>query len=95
MVQHEGGQWNVATKDNAVYLERVSESDEQLFEDLLEPEAARELAELLTKHARKLDEAGKSDESKEPDESEESAGPDQSKDSEKSDDSEESAGSRD
>jgi hypothetical protein len=55
MVDREGGQWNVGTKNNAVYLERVSESDERLFDALLEPAEARELAELLRKHAGKVE----------------------------------------
>jgi hypothetical protein len=66
MVRHEGARWDVGAKDDAVYLERISESDERLFDDLLAPEEARELAGLLTKHADKLDESevsGKSDDS--------------------------------
>jgi hypothetical protein len=58
MVRHEGARWDVGAKDNAVYLERISESDERLFDDLLAPEEARELAGLLTKYADKLDESG-------------------------------------
>lgn len=78
MVQHEGGRWDVGVKSNAVYVERVSDSDKPLFEDLLAPEEARELGELLTKYADKADDSDDSDDS------------DQSDDSEKSDDSEES-----
>lgn len=48
MVRHEGGRWDVGTEDNAVHLERISEGDERLFDDLLAPEEARELAGLLT-----------------------------------------------
>ena len=49
-----GGRWDVGTKDNAVYLERISGSDERLFDDSVAPEEARELAGLLTKYADKL-----------------------------------------
>jgi len=87
MVRHEGGRWDVGTKDNAVYLERISGSDERLFDDSLAPEEARELAGLLTKYADKLD---KSDESEDADESDESDKSDDSDKSDKSDDSEES-----
>jgi hypothetical protein len=60
MAEHEGGQWNVATKDKSVYLERVSKDDERLFDDSLEPHEARQLARLLTKFADKLDDSGES-----------------------------------
>ena len=63
MVGHEGGRWDVATKDDGVYVERISESDERLFDDLLAPEEARELAGLLTKYADKLDKSGDSEDS--------------------------------
>lgn len=53
MADREGGQWNVSRKKNAVYLERVSESGEQLFDASLEPEEASQLAALLAKHADK------------------------------------------
>ncbi|WP_301148250.1 hypothetical protein [Mycobacterium simiae] len=66
MVRHEGGRWDVSIKDNAIYLERISDSDEQLFDDSLAVDEARGLAGLLTKFADKLEE------SEEPDESEES-----------------------
>jgi hypothetical protein len=78
VVDREGGQWNVATKNDAVYLERVSETGDRLFEALLDAEEARDLAELLAKHAGKLEESddpeesGESDESKESEESDES-----------------------
>ncbi len=83
MVRHEGGRWNVGIEDNAVYLERISESDEELFDDLLAPEEARQLAGLLTKYADKLDESDDSDDSG------------QSEDSDDSDDSEDSDESSD
>jgi hypothetical protein len=63
MVRQEQGRWDVSVKSNAVCLERISDGDKQLFEDLLAPEEARELAGLLTKFADKADEAGKSDDS--------------------------------
>jgi hypothetical protein len=63
MARHEGGRWDVGAEDNGVYLERISESDEQLFEDLLAPAEARELAGLLTKYADKLDESDDSEDS--------------------------------
>jgi hypothetical protein len=69
MVRHERGRWDVGTKNNAVYLERISESDERLLDDLLAPEEARELAGLLTKYADKLDESEDSDESDKSDQS--------------------------
>jgi hypothetical protein len=58
MAEHEGGQWNVATKKNTVYLERVSEDGERLIDDSLAPEEARQLARLLTKHADGISESG-------------------------------------
>jgi hypothetical protein len=63
MVGQDGGRWDVGAKNNAVYLERISESDERLFDDLLAPEEARELAGLLTKYADKLDKSEDSDKS--------------------------------
>jgi hypothetical protein len=92
MVRHEGGRWDVGTKDNAVYLERISGSDERLFDDSLAPEEARELAGLLTKYADKL---GESDASAHSDKSEDSDKSDKSEDSDKSDDSEDSDKSSD
>jgi hypothetical protein len=65
MVGHEGGRWDVGTKDNAVYLERIAEGDERVFDDSLAPDEARELAGLLTKYADKLGESEDSDESDE------------------------------
>jgi len=88
MVRHEGGRWDVGTKDNAVYLERISGSDERLFDDSLAPEEARELAGLLTKYADKLNESDKSDKSDKSDESEDS---DDSDDSEESEDADKSS----
>lgn len=88
MVRHEGGRWDVGMKDAAVYVERVSDSDERVFEDSLTAEEARKIAGLLTKYADKLDEEPDSDKAKESDESEESdesAASDESEDSEGSD----------
>ena len=93
MVGHEGGRWDVGTKNNAVYLERISDSDEQLFDDLLAAEEARELAGLLTKYADKLDESEDSDKSDEADESEDSDKTDEADESGDSNDSEESTDS--
>ncbi len=73
MVSQEEGRWDVSVKSNAVCVERISDSDKQLFEDLLAPKEARELAGLLTKFADKVDEsekAEKSDESEDSDKSE-------------------------
>ena len=93
MVRQEGGRWDVGTQNNAVYLERISENDKRLFDDLLAPEEARELAELLTKYAAKLekadstktDDSGKSDKSDDGD-SEDSDNDEDSDKSDKSDD---------
>ncbi|MGO8936796.1 MAG: hypothetical protein ACLQLO_06555 [Mycobacterium sp.] len=90
MVRHEGGRWDVGIEDNAVYLERISESDEELFDDSLTPEEARQLAGLLTKYADKLDESEDSGDSDESDDSEDSEDSDDSEDSEDSDDSDDS-----
>ena len=93
MVEHAGGQWNVATKENTVYLERVSEDNEQLFDDSLAPEEARQLARLLTKHADKISESdasGKDDADESEDEDDDSDESEDSEDSEDSDDSEDS-----
>ena len=84
MAEPEGGQWNVATKEDTVYLERVSEDSDQLFEDLLAPEEARELARLLTKHADAISESGGSP--KDEDDSEDDS--DDDDDSEDDEDSE-------
>jgi hypothetical protein len=69
MVRHEGARWDVGTESNAVHVERISDSDKRLFEDLLAPEEARELAGLLTKYADKLDESRDSDRSADSDDS--------------------------
>ena len=51
MVRDEGGRWDVGRKNDVVYLERVDEGNERLFDDELTPAEARELAELLNKFA--------------------------------------------
>lgn len=95
MVRHEGGRWDVGIKDAAVYVERISDSDERLFEDSLAAEEARDLAGLLTKYADKLDEAKYSDKAKESDEGDESAEAEDSDESEKAEKSKDSDGSED
>ena len=72
MAEREGGQWNVAVKNNAVHLERVSDSGEQLYADVLDPDEARQLGELLTKHAGKAGESDQSDESEDDQDSDDS-----------------------
>lgn len=63
--EHESGQWNVAAKDNLVYVERANDSGELLFGDSLEPHEARQLARALTKFADKLDESAQAKDGKE------------------------------
>jgi hypothetical protein len=82
MADHEGGRWDVAVKDRAVYIQRVSDDDKQLFEDSLASDEARQLAGLLTKFADKADKSDKSDDA---DKSEDSD--DDEDDSEDSDES--------
>jgi hypothetical protein len=91
MDRQEGARWDVGIKDDAVYLERISDADKRLFDDSLAPEEARALAGLLTKYADKL---GDSDDSEDADQSEDSNESD-SEDSEDSDDSEDSEDSDD
>jgi hypothetical protein len=54
MAERQGGQWNVATKGDEVYIERVTEDNERLFDDTLDPHEARQLGRLLKKFAEKL-----------------------------------------
>lgn len=84
MAQQEGSRWDVSVKEQFVYLERISEGDERVFDDTLAPEEARKLAETLKKFA---DQADKSEDSDEP----KSEGSDDSQDSAKSDDTEDDA----
>jgi hypothetical protein len=88
MVRPQGGRWVVSTKDNGVYVERVSESDESVLEDSLTAGEARELAGLLTKYADKLDESADSGETDDSEDSEDSD--DDSEDSDDSDDADKS-----
>jgi hypothetical protein len=93
MAEHEGGQWNVATKENTVYLERVSEDGERLIDDSLAPEEARQLARLLRKHADGISESGgdTDDEDTEADDSDDDDSDDDDSDDEsKSEESDES-----
>jgi hypothetical protein len=90
MVRQEQGRWDVSVKSNAVCLERISDGDKQLFEDLLAPEEARALAGLLTKYADKAAEAGKSGESDKADEADDSDKSDKSDDADKADESDDS-----
>jgi hypothetical protein len=88
MAEREGGQWNVAVKNNAVHVERVTDSGEQLFDDLLDPDEARQLGDLLTKHARKVGESEQSDQSEDDQDSDESqqSGDDDAEDDQSDDD---------
>ncbi|OBK81202.1 hypothetical protein [Mycobacterium sp. 1164985.4] len=90
--EHESGQWNVAAKDNLVYVERANDSGELLFGDSLEPHEARQLARALTKFADKLDESAQAKDGKESSDSDsEDEDDDESKDSDSdSEDEEES-----
>jgi hypothetical protein len=82
MVRHkEGSRWDIGTKGNAVYLERISESDERVFDDVLEADEARELAGLLTKYADKAEESKDSDDSEDSEESDDSGDGGESDDS--------------
>ncbi len=90
MVSQEEGRWDVSVKSNAVCVERISDSDKQLFEDLLAPQEARELAGLLTKFADKVDESEKAEKSDESEDSDKSENTEESKDSDESDGSDES-----
>jgi hypothetical protein len=94
MARQAEGRWDVSIKSNAVCLERVADGDKRLFEDLLAPEEARALAELLTKFADKVDESDKSDrsddKSDEPDDSGEHDKSDEPDDSGERDDRDES-----
>ncbi|MCV6976281.1 hypothetical protein [Mycobacterium bourgelatii] len=78
MAGQEGGRWDVGVKDNEVYIARIDDSDQKVFNDLISPDEARGLADLLTKYA---DKAGGSEESDESDDHS-----DKSDKSEKSDD---------
>ncbi|MCV7444424.1 hypothetical protein H7K33_19495 [Mycobacterium paraense] len=83
MVRQEEGRWDVSVKSNAVCVERISDSDKRVFEDLLAPREARALAGLLTKFADKVDESAKSEKS------------DESQDSDKSENTEKDSDEKD
>lgn len=70
MAEPESGQWNVAAKENRVYIERTNDEGEVLFGDSLEPHEARQLARALTKFADKLDDSPRSGDEDESDDSE-------------------------
>ncbi|WNG94520.1 hypothetical protein [Mycobacterium sp. ITM-2016-00318] len=63
MAEKEGGQWDVGVKDNVIFVARLNDDGERLFEDQLAPEEARHLAELLRKYAGKVDESKPDDRS--------------------------------
>ncbi|GAT07319.1 hypothetical protein H7I77_20950 [Mycolicibacterium novocastrense] len=69
MAEPESGQWNVAAKENRVYIERTNDDGEVLFGDSLEPHEARQLARALTKFADKLDDSPRSGDEDESDDS--------------------------
>lgn len=95
MAEHESGQWNVAAKDDRVYLERANDSGEMLFGDSLEPHEARQLARALTKFADKLDEAGRSSDREESDDSDRSDDEDDDEDDRSDDEDDRSDGEDD
>ena len=80
MGRQEGSRWDVGTKDNEVFLRRMSESNERLFEDSLEPDQARKLAEVLNKFAGKAEEGTDSDDDERKDADKEDKGKDKDKD---------------
>jgi hypothetical protein len=63
MADQEGSRWDVSVKSSAICLERISDDEDQVFEDSLTAEEARKLGGLLTKFADKLDESTDSDDS--------------------------------
>ncbi|MEM6108437.1 hypothetical protein AAHS21_19705 [Mycobacterium sp. 050272] len=69
MAEQEGSRWDVSVKSNAVCLERISDKEDQVFEDSLSAEEAKKLAALLTKFADKLEESEDSDDADDADES--------------------------
>jgi hypothetical protein len=84
MAEKEGGQWDVGVKDNVVFVARVNDDGERVFEDQLAPEEARHLAELLRKYAGKVDESPSDDRSTDDDEDDD--GDDDKDDRDKKDD---------
>ncbi|KUI08858.1 hypothetical protein AU190_10625 [Mycolicibacterium acapulense] len=92
MAEPESGQWNVAAKENRVYLERTNDDGELLFGDSVEPHEARQLARALTKFADKLDDSSRSrdeddsDDSDDDDESDKDENDDKNEDDDDQDD---------
>jgi hypothetical protein len=90
MASQNGGRWDVGLKKKAVHLERISDGDESLFDDLLEPDEARELAGLLTKFADKAEESDDSDEADDSDDPDDPDDPDEADDSDETEKSKKS-----
>ena len=88
MAREEGGRWDVGIQNNAVYIGRISESDERLFDDSLSAEEARDLGGLLTKFAAKLEET--SEKAKDSEDSEDSEDSDEDDEDDEDDDDTES-----
>ena len=86
MAQPEGGRWDVGVKGGSVYIARVSDSDERVFEDQIAPEEARELAELLRKYAGKADESDAKHDEDDDDEDDDDEDDDDKDDDDKDDD---------
>ena len=91
MVEQQSGQWNVATKENEVYLERVTDDGKRIYDEALDPGEARELARLLTKHADGISDSDDSGKAENTDDD----NPEDSDDSAESDDSDESGKGKD
>ncbi|OBA62495.1 hypothetical protein A5647_07965 [Mycobacterium sp. 1100029.7] len=89
MADQEGSRWDVSLKSNAVCLERISDEEDQVFEDSLSAEEARKLGQLLTKFADKLDESGDKDD-KDDSDNDDSDKDDSDKDDSDEDDSDKS-----
>ncbi|OBB70975.1 hypothetical protein [Mycobacterium sp. 852014-52144_SCH5372336] len=92
MAEPESGQWNVAAKENRVYLERTNDDGELLFGDSVEPHEARQLARALTKFADKLDDSPRS---RDEDDSDDSDDDDESDKDENDDKNEDDADDKD
>ena len=90
MVRQEGSRWDVGTKDNVITLERFSEDDERVSEDVLEVKEARDLAALLTKHADKIESSDKDDSSDDDDSDKDDSSDDDDSDKDDSSDDDDS-----
>ncbi|MFV9636045.1 hypothetical protein [Mycobacterium neumannii] len=88
MAEPESGQWNVAAKENRVYLERTNDDGELLFGDSVEPHEARQLARALTKFADKLDDSSRSRDEDDSDDSDDDDKSDDDDDKNEDDDDE-------